>query len=321
MDNIAQTLQADFDAFINQPHPFGFYSGLSDYMGYVLRTAPLKMIVDTVMQERQKLLDEYDRLQEQTLKEMKASERKIRKIIKENNIDPTSITMVFTSGPNTQETQNLLDRLEELDRSHPGHGSRKWRTYGDYLFDVAVNLSKKGYGEQLKEFTVPGNEWGRRYENPYPEDNESGIVITGNVHGNFVFSKTEPLIYKQDARIDKVRQFGSMWSVFDKLIKLHEAFSARSNGINKYEFLNDYTQRHPMRNEVEAQDMWDVNLAFDELADLSDDEQDHALPKSVRSSYRVLTHQRVQGFGFPGPSTSLQRTSLRKQKATQRKTV
>jgi hypothetical protein len=296
MDRIAETLQADFDAFINQPQPFGFYSGLSDYVGYVLRTATLKTIVDTVMQERQKLLDEYDGLQEQTLKEMKASEKKIREIIKNNNIDPASITMVFTSGPSTHETHNLLERLEELDRSHPGHGSRKWRTYGEYLFDIAVNLSKQGYNKQLKEFTVSGSEWGRRYEDPYPEDNTSGIVITGNVHGNFVFSKTEPLVYKLDARIDKGRQFGSMWGVFDRLIKLYEVFSARSEGINKYEFLNDYTQRHPTRNEVEANDMWDVNLAFDELADLSEDERDRALPRSVRSRTEFLHINEFKGL-------------------------
>jgi hypothetical protein len=195
--------------------------------------------------------------------------------------------MVFTSGPNTQETHNLLDRLEEFGRSHPGHGSRKWRTYGDYLFDIVVNLSQKGYGEQLKEFVVSAGEYGRHYEGPYPEDNTSGLVITGNMYGNFVFSKTEPLIYKQDARIDKESQYGAMWSVFDRLIKLYEAFSARSKGMSQNDFLNDYNQRHPARNEVEANDMWDVNLAFGDLADLnlSDEERKGYVPPRAQRPY------------------------------------
>ncbi len=269
MEDIAATLRDDYEAFVNQPEPFGFFSGLSDYMGYALENPTLKAIVDEAMKPKQALFDEYDRLEQQTMREMKVAEKKIRKIIADNKIDPASITMVFSTGPNMRQEQNLLERLEVFDKSQPGHGNSKWHTFGQYLFDIAVNLARQGYGEQLKEFTVPASEWGHHHEDPYPEDNTSGLVLAGNSLGNFVFSKTEPLVLKQDAHIAKEREYGAMWSVFDQLVKLRETVVARSGGISKYDFLNDYNRRHPARNKAEANDLWEVGLAFNDLSDMT----------------------------------------------------
>jgi hypothetical protein len=69
--------------------------------------------------------------------------------------------------------------------------------------------------------------------------------------------------------------------------------------MSRGDFLNDYSRRHPARNEVEAKDAWDVNLAFGDLADLnlSDEERNGYIPpRAVRPQTRFLRLDEFKGL-------------------------
>jgi hypothetical protein len=266
MDNIADTLQADFDAFIDQPVPMAFFSGLSDYVGYVLEMPQLKAIVDEVMKGKIEMYDELDQLENKALEEIKTAKEKLLKIIKDNNVDPATLTINLSSAPGVSHDHNLLEQLALFEDDKVLISGFRSRTLEMYLFDIAAALAKMGYTDQLKEFIVPGEEYGRIYAD---SDGEDHLLITGNIYGNFVFSKTAELLIKKDAQIDRVSGFG-MWTTFDPLLKLHEAYIGRSKGMVKHAFLNDYVQRHTPRNAAEAGDLSDVSLAFDDLRGIAD---------------------------------------------------
>lgn len=156
MDKTAETLQGDFDAFVNQPVPMAFFSGLSDYVGYILETPLLKAIVDSVMREKLGMYDELDRLERKALEEIKAAKKKLLKIIKDNKVDPAKLTINLSSAPGVSHDHNLLEQLELFENDQVLISGFRSHTLERYLFDIAVALAKMGYGEKLKEFIVTG---------------------------------------------------------------------------------------------------------------------------------------------------------------------
>lgn len=268
MDTIAETLQADFDAFINQTNALAFFAGLSDYVGYILETPATETIVGSVMREKTEMYDELDRLEQQTVQEMMVAKEKLLKIVKENGIDPKSLVINTSLPPSMQEGHNPVEQLELFESGKVQRSGFMSQVLGGYLFDVAAGLLRLGHEDKLKEFMVSGEEWGHHYENPDP-DQRTGIKIIGNTNGNFLFSKTEMLLMKQDAHIDRVSGFG-IWTAFDELLKLHEAYVARSKGMLRDDFLKDYSERHPARNQAEAVDVVELSQMYSDLLDVAE---------------------------------------------------
>ena len=146
MDKVAETLQGDYDAFINQQEPLGFFSSLADYVGYVLQTPETKNIVDDAMQVQQAMLDELERLEKVSLEEMQESKKKLLKIIEDNNIDPAKLKINLASAPGVSRDHNILEQLQFFEKNQLTKSGFRSHRLGEYLFDIAVSIAKLGTG-------------------------------------------------------------------------------------------------------------------------------------------------------------------------------
>ena len=233
---IAETLKQHYNAFVDQPRLLAFFSGLADYVSFILETPVLKRITDKVMEKKWNQYTELDRLENERLKELGAAKRKLLKIIKDNNIDPNSLSSHFSTFPDDRE--NLLKRLDDFEQGRFSISGFKSDNIERYLFDMAANIANLGHKELLKKFIVPGEEYGR-----YNKDSDSGVEITGNVHGNFVFSRTLPMRRRQESLLKKAGAF-DLWGALDPLLKLQWVYSKKTAGAGNQEILNEFIQEN-----------------------------------------------------------------------------
>ncbi|GEM_PF-2752113 len=292
MDKTTETLKGYYDAFVNQPLLLAFFSGLADYMNYIVETPALKEIAEGVLKGKDDMYDELDRLENKALQEIETAKKKLLKIIKNNNVDPALLSTKLSTAPGVGG--GLLEQMKMFEDGKVSISGFRSSVLETYLFDIAANLARLGYGDAVRQFVVSGEEYGRRYENP---ESDSGLQLTGNIHGNFVFSETIMLRTKQDARIDRARGF-ELWGALDALSKLRKAFSGRKRGMTKNEVLNEFMNQNPGRNAAEHQDLWDIALAFDDLGsmDLTEEKMGIAIPKHMLPHPRYLVLDEFKGF-------------------------
>jgi hypothetical protein len=182
MDKTVETLKHYYGAFIDQTNILAFFTGLADYMNYVMETPALKKIVDAVMRRKEDLNIELERLEAERLAELQPIKKKLLKIIEEKKIDPNSLSSYTSMPPFPEEKENLLTRLEAFESGRITSSGFKSDNIERYLFDMAANLLKLGYKDSIKEYLVSGKEYGNRHSDP-----DSELEVTGNIHGNFVF--------------------------------------------------------------------------------------------------------------------------------------
>ena len=89
------------------------------------------------MEEKQKQYDELDRLENERLKELEISKKKLLKVIKDNEIDPNSLTTSYNTFP--LDKTNLLENLEAFEKGKISISGFRSDNIERYLFDIAAN--------------------------------------------------------------------------------------------------------------------------------------------------------------------------------------
>ncbi len=313
MDKIAETLKGYYEASINQPRPLAFYSGLADYAGYIVETPALKTIADDIMKKKKEMYDELDRLENKALEEIQEAKKKLLKIIKDNKIDPALLSQRMQTAPGAEG--NVLDHIKKYENGEIGIAGFKSSVIESYLFDIAANLTRLGYGAQVQPFVVSGEQYGHHYDDP---EQDKAYRVAGNIHGNFIFSKTIIERIRQQARIERCEKF-ELWGAFNALLKLHQAFSTRSKGLGSHNVMEEYLTQGKGRNRGENKDLVETIWIFEDLGSLTVDNSTGTPARKERFWY--LDEDEYKGFAARTHSYLLKKIAETEAKKTGGKTT
>lgn len=255
MASVSENLERYYGTFIERSKPLEFFTGLGDYVSYIVKTPTLKSITDRVMEMKYEEYEELNKLEEKSLEELQKAKKILLKIIKDNNLPPNSFKPHWPAVPGYSE--NLLDELRRFEEGEIHSGHFKSDTLEGYLFEVAAGITEQGHPELVKQFSVPGEEY-RRYR--------PGIM--GNIRGNFIFSKTLQKRSEKTQIIEKQKGF-EMWPCFDALFKFHKAFGEISKNLTFAEAVN--LMGKESRNHLENNDVVNIIFALEDLRKMSDD--------------------------------------------------
>lgn len=144
--------------FIDEKQRLSFCKGLAEYIDYIKKTSPYKEAFAEQINEYEKLDIKIMELEDKTLKEMIDAKNKLLKIIKKNKIDIKTFQRLQTFG-----FDDTTDLIEEFDMYYDGQravgvGFRS-DSLQNYLFDIAANLLRLGYKDELKDLLVTDKEY------------------------------------------------------------------------------------------------------------------------------------------------------------------
>jgi hypothetical protein len=230
MDNtaIAKNLERYYDLAINAKAPWEFFNGLANYAGFILETPQLKSIVDTEMEKRARMYHEVDELEKQAVSDLSAAKQKLLDVIKRYNLDVHLFKQYASLIPMAHENETVFDHLKLFEEGKISISGTYSNNLEHYIFDIAANLLRLGYGDHIKEFIVSGEDYAKYFKK---ENDESDLQLTGNLYGNFIFSKALKLREHQEEAIKRSRKL-EPWGAFEGLIKLKKMRDAAANNEN-----------------------------------------------------------------------------------------
>jgi hypothetical protein len=233
-----EDLDRHYNLFANASGPWDFFSGLSNYFSYVLKTPEFRRIVGREMQERNEMLRKRDRYEDRATRELNEAKEKLLFVIEINKIDVRGFDQATSWIPNPAgKDETILTRLKLFEEGKISISGYYSDNLENYIFDIAANLLRLGYEKEIKEFIVSNEEYARYYAQINSNDG-SDLVLTGNIRGAFIFSKTWPLRFQQDRAIERARKLES-WGAFEALIELYKGRGAALNDKNLSEIVND----------------------------------------------------------------------------------
>ena len=240
-------LQRRYDAFITRETASGFFSGLGDYIDYVMSIPRLKAILKTQLDIREIEYKKVKAFEKQAVKELEVSKEKLLKIIENNKIDPKTLTQDMSFIPTSSwrgRDMNLLEHLKMFETGEVTISGFYSDSLQTFLFDISAALLQLGYKKELKEFIVEPEEYGEYYDAINGPDRT--FRFGGNTRGNFIFSETWPKRFEQSRLIEAARDI-EPWGAFEALVKFWKT-----------------------RKEVSAGKVWDLALP-----DISSDTEFH----------------------------------------------
>ncbi len=243
MDRISQNLERHYSAFIEEPQAFEFFTGLSDYLNYVKGELKLNAIVEKVLEKKKSEYAKIAELEEKSIKELQEAKGKLLKVIKKRKIEPSKLQGDHAS---IHYSENIIRDLERLENGEIHTGNFYSDALEGYLWAIAVGIAQLGYKDDIKEFEDP---------NKYPQ----------NIYGNYTFSQTLPLRYKQGEAIERSRIL-EIWGTFDWLQKFQVAFSELAQNTPWGEIAPKYVD--DSRNHPEMVDAVDIMFFAEELKNL-----------------------------------------------------
>jgi hypothetical protein len=233
-----EDLDRHYNLFTNTSGPWDFFSGLSNYVSYVLKTPEFRRIVGREMQERNEMLRKRDRYEDKATRELNEAKEKLLSVIEINKIDVRGFDQATSWIPNPAgKDETILTRLKLFEEGKISISGYYSDNLENYIFDIAANLLRLGYEKEIKEFIVSNEEYARYYAQINGNDG-SGLVLAGNTRGAFIFSKTWPLRFQQDRAIERSRKL-EPWGAFEALIELYKGRGAALNDKNLSEIVND----------------------------------------------------------------------------------
>jgi|GEM_PF-2105640 hypothetical protein len=230
MDNtaIAKNLERYYDLSINAKAPWEFFNGLANYAGFILETPQLKSIVDVEMGKRTKMYHEVGELEKQAVIDLSAAKQKLLDVIKRHNLDVHLFKQYASLIPMAHENETILDHLKLFEEGKISISGTYSNNLEHYIFDIAANLLRLGYIDEIKEYVVSGEDYSKYFKE---ENNESGLQLTGNLYGNFTFSKALKLREHQEEAVKRSRKL-EPWGAFEGLIKLKKMRDAAAKNEN-----------------------------------------------------------------------------------------
>lgn len=285
MSGISETLEIRFKHLMTFELPWAFCHALGDYLYYVMSVPVLKQVVDREFKKRLGEYAEIDVLENQTLSEMRGAKKTLLKIIEERKIDVSKFTPSPLMLTVSEDKHTMLDELERFEMGKISVGGFHSDYLENYLFDIAVNISKLGYVDDLKEFTVSDSEYGT-YQS---EINGHDIVriFGGNTRGNFIFSETWPKRFQKVTAVGIARKHET-WGAFEGLLKFWKAREEVIKNTNLDQiFINCLDDKRYPFQDSEAADI--VGIA----EDLKNITENSAMPES-HLEYLRLNDLRIQ---------------------------
>ena len=215
-EDSSKNLEMIYKSFINETEPLSFFTCLVDYINYIFENPPLKKIIDKEMTKRQVECDKEMTLENKSIEELRKVKTKILKIIEDKKISPLDLQGEWSFPPATKGT--ILDDLKAFENGEITTSTPYSNALEHYLYQIAVGISKQGYGKLLKEF-----------EDPH------GF----NIYGNFIFSKTLKEREQQTKNIDIAEDF-EMWGCVNQLGKFRSAYTEAAKNSNYMEVMEKY---------------------------------------------------------------------------------
>jgi hypothetical protein len=220
-----QNLERHYDLFANATSSWEFFSGLANYSSYVLKTPELRRIVGREMQKRNAMLRKRGRYENRAIQELNEVKEKLLSVIEINKIDVRGFDQASSWKPNPRgKDETILTDLKFFEEGKISISGNYSDNLEHYIFDIAANLLRLGYEKEIKDFIVSNEQYAGYYARINGNEG-SGLVLDGNIHGAFIFSKTWPSRFEQDRAIERARNL-EPWGAFEALIKLHKAREA-----------------------------------------------------------------------------------------------
>lgn len=245
MASVSENLERHYNSFINEAGLFDFYTGLADYTNYMLETPQLKEIVDAVMLKKNEEYQKLTQLEEQTLKELRIAKEKLLKVIKNHKISPDSLQHITTIAAGASESESVLKTLERFENGDIHQNNFDSDVLENYLFDIAVGISKQGHRDKVQEFVVPN----RKSNNIYSDV-------------RYFFSDTINARRNQAEAVQQSRRL-EIWGAFDHLLKFQRAYVEQCRNAHFVEVLEKYGDRS--RNRLEIKDAVDITFGVEDI--------------------------------------------------------
>ncbi len=222
MADINVGIQLRYDTFINRQYPLFFFVGLGDYMSYVMSIPRLTSVVNKQFAIRDAEYEKVQRLEDKAVDELREAKNKLLKIISNKKIDPKTFSQDLSYIPTSHlgSNINILQHLEMFEKGEVSISGHHSDNLERYLFDIAANLLKLGYKDELKDFIITPTEYAEYHDTINGQD--SVIHVAGNARGNFSFSKTWPIRFEQERVLNAAREI-EPWGAFEMLVKYWKA--------------------------------------------------------------------------------------------------
>lgn len=237
MPDVKEGLERRFNLFIGRETPYAFFFGLADYINYVLSIPKLKKVVTDEFAKRDSEYEEIEKLENQSAREMRQAKEKLLGIIKSKKIDPRSFSRDISFIPTVRslgKEQTILDALEIFEKGEVSISGFYSDNLGRFLFDIAANLLKLGYKDELKDFLVSNN----KYEEYDSRINGYELRASYNQNGNFIFSKTLPARYEKVRDVEMAREI-EKWGAFELVINFWKALKEVSKNAEMNQIFKD----------------------------------------------------------------------------------
>jgi len=211
MYNISKNIKRYYDSFIGSTNLFNFFTGLYEYIDYILKIPDFKKTITKLIEERNKEYKKLELLEKESIKELEKVKKELLKIIKDKKIKEKEIKGRYSH-------KNILKDLKDFEKGKRGISKPYSDNLENYLFDIAVSISQLGYNKLVDKFIDPNR-------------------INNNIYGNFVFSKSlnkRREYYEYIKREKEVKK----WSSLNNLLIFHKSFNKED--ITKYLIDNKY---------------------------------------------------------------------------------
>jgi len=245
MNPVSENLKNYHDAFINETNLYDFFIGLAGYVNYILEVPELRAIIESV---ENKKLEEYEKLtnlENESMLELRVSKNKLFKIIEDCNIKPDSLKHVTSLRSAVFETENVIDTIKIFEDGGLRGRDFDSDTLDNYLFDIAVGISKQGYQSMLRNFIIPNKK-------------------ANNEYSNVQYSFSNALIARRDQveRIKKSQRL-EMWGVLDRLVGFQKSYLEQCENTSFKQILEKYGSK--AHNHLAIRDVVNIALGAEDI--------------------------------------------------------
>ncbi len=242
-----------------QEDALAFFRALELYVKYALETPLLKGIFDKQIRERNIRYEKIEEIEKAAEEEMRAAKNKIMDIIRTSSIDSSLFERHSTfPKPPYNDLIAELEAYENKEMRRSGFYSDNMQVY---LFDIATNLQKMGYGGELKDFHVSQNAYTDYYQRI---KGTSGYWFAGNDSGSFIFSKKWPERFEQEIILERERSL-KPWGSFELLFQFKSSYDAVLENMSFWEISDEESAfGHAFR----AEDIMEIAFMAEDLQHL-----------------------------------------------------
>lgn len=272
---IEKNLERLYKTALEQENELDFFKGINAYINYVVETPILKAVVDEQMAERAGRYEKVEQAEKMAVEEMLASKDRLLAIIKKHKIDTSNFVRnsTFAHEPYT----DIVVELGAFERGEIIKGHFHSDSYESYLYDIASNLQKMGYGKELGNMAVTKEQ----YRDYYARINgTSGYWFAGNENGIFIFSQSWAERFEQEALLKRERTL-KQWGAFEKIVQLKCAYDAVMENVSFWKITEMNSQ---YRNLFKVEDVIDIGYMAEDLQYLMGQTRDDS-PRKYRASH------------------------------------